>query len=169
MKVFHEISVTDLHDNVFTEIGERWMLISAEKDGVTNTMTASWGGFGILWNQPVAYIFVRPQRHTKVFLEAASHFSLTFFDETQRKQLSYLGTVSGKDTDKIKDVGYHVCHEEAAPYFEEAQRVLICQKLYHQDLSPDGFLDAECKKHYPQNDYHPLYVGKIVKVLEKDT
>ena len=46
MKVFHEISVTDLHDNVFTEIGERWMLISAEKDGVTNTMTAL-GSFGI--------------------------------------------------------------------------------------------------------------------------
>ena len=49
MKVFHEISVTDLHDNVFTEIGERWMLISAEKDGVTNTMTASLESAGCLY------------------------------------------------------------------------------------------------------------------------
>ena len=39
-------------------------LITAEADGKTNAMTISWGGFGQLWNELVAFTFVRPQRYT---------------------------------------------------------------------------------------------------------
>jgi len=77
-----------LHADCFTMIGKEWMLITAEKDGKVNTMTASWGGMGILWNKKVAFIFIRPQRYTKEFVDATSHLSLTFFDESYRKQLS---------------------------------------------------------------------------------
>ena len=60
-----EIDIKKLQDNPFEMIGDQWMLITAEKDGKVNTMTASWGGVGIMWGKPVAYVFIRPQRYTK--------------------------------------------------------------------------------------------------------
>ena len=47
------------------------MLITAGSKDSFNTMTASWGGFGWLWNGPVAFIFVRPERFTHDFLESS--------------------------------------------------------------------------------------------------
>ena len=54
-----------------------------------------------MFNKNVVYIVIRPQSYTKEFVDNSDTFSLTFFDETFRKKLSYLGTVSGKDEDKI--------------------------------------------------------------------
>ena len=92
-----EIQTSQLHSDAFTMIGKEWMLVSAERDGVVNTMTASWGGMGILWNKKVAFVFLRPQRYTKEFIDQKDCFTLSFYDEEYRKTLSYLGTVSGRD------------------------------------------------------------------------
>ena len=64
-----EIKHENFQENAFEMIGKDWLLITAEKDGKVNTMTASWGGVGVLWNKKVAYIFIRPQRYTKEFVE----------------------------------------------------------------------------------------------------
>ena len=58
--MFHEIAPKTLTENVFSLIGDRWMLITAGKPNGFNTMTASWGGLGVLWNANVSFIFVRP-------------------------------------------------------------------------------------------------------------
>ena len=44
-----KIDVKSLQDNVFSLIGDRWMLITAGTAERCNTMTASWGGLGVLW------------------------------------------------------------------------------------------------------------------------
>ena len=54
-----------------------------------------------------------------------------------------------------------------APYFEEADLVLVCKKAYWQDLDPSHFLDPEIEKHYPQKDYHRMYIGEIVEAYKK--
>ena len=43
-------------------IGKDWMLITAADPdtGAVNTMTASWGAMGELWNKDVCFIFIRP-------------------------------------------------------------------------------------------------------------
>lgn len=51
MNALQIIEPEKLHGDVFTMIGKEWMLVTAEKDGRVNTMTASWGGMGILWNK----------------------------------------------------------------------------------------------------------------------
>ena len=66
-------------------IRKEWMLVSAEGDGVVNTMTASWGGMGILWNKKVTFVFLRPQRYTKEFIDQKDCFTLSFYDEEYRK------------------------------------------------------------------------------------
>ena len=168
MRDFREISPLEMKENPFQLIGNEWMLVTAEKDGVANTMTASWGGMGFLWKKNVAFIFVRPQRHTYSFVEQADTFSLTFFEEKYRKELAYCGAVSGRDEDKIAHCGFHLLHEGETPYFQEARLVLVCRKLYSQMIEDECFLDQEAnEKNYPLKDYHRMYVAEVVKVLTK--
>ena len=80
-----EIKPEELTKNTFHMIEKEWMLVTAEKDGKVNTMTASWGGVGIMWGKPVAYVFIRPQRYTKEFIDGTDTFSLSILGEEHRK------------------------------------------------------------------------------------
>ncbi len=168
MSQFYEITPEQIEKNPFTMIGKEWMLIGAEKEGKVNAMTASWGGVGVLWNKNVSFCFIRPQRYTREFVDAADRFSLSFFSEEYRKTLTHFGRVSGRDEDKIKTCGLTVAHAEGAPYFEEGNLVLICKKLYAGKIEPDSILLPEIDETaYPEKDYHEVYIGEIVKVLMK--
>lgn len=168
MPEFKEIKPIEFNESPFKMIGKNAMLITAEKDGKINTMTASWGGVGVLWNMDVVFIFIRPQRYTKEFINANEYFSLSFLGENYKKQLSYLGTVSGRDEDKITNSGLTINKNENAPYFNESNKVMICKKLYEQDLKEESFLDKSIiVKAYPNKDFHTVYVGKIEKILIK--
>ena len=57
---------------------------------------------------------------------------------------------------------------EEAPYFNEANLVLICKKIYGDYIAPQKFFSEEIKEHYPKEDYHKFYIGEIIKVLKKD-
>lgn len=166
MNHFTEIRPADIQDNPFDLIGNQWMLISAGQPEAMNTMTASWGGVGILWNKPVATCYIRPTRHTYAFTEREDTFSLAFLDEAYRPALRLCGTMSGREGDKFAAAGLTPRTDEAAPYPDEARLVLICRKLYQQDMDPAGFADPSLEGHY-HNDYHRIYVGEIVKVLRR--
>ncbi len=162
-----EISVYSLNQNVFHAINKQWMLITAGSEKV-NTMTASWGGLGIMWNSEVATCYIRPQRYTFEFVENEEYFSLCFFGEEYRQALKLCGTVSGRDCDKIADAGLTVVSTDLAPYFEESETVLICRKIYRDRIKPECFLDSSIEKNYSGGDYHYIYMGEIVKCLKKD-
>jgi len=164
---FKETMPELLTDNPFKLIGKDWMLITAGTPGSFNTMTASWGGLGVLWERKVAFCFIRPTRYTYEFVERSDTFTLSFFAERHRKTLSFCGSHSGRDMDKIKKAGLTPIKEGGFVYFNEARLVLECRKLYFQDISPDRFLDQSINDMYPQKDYHRMYVGEIVKCLLK--
>lgn len=163
-----EILHENFNENSFNLIGNDWLLLTAKKEGKANTMTASWGGLGILWNKKVAYIFIRPQRYTKEFVDSADRLSISVLPNDYRKELGYLGRVSGRDEDKISKANLTVKEYEDVPYFEEARLTMICKKLYAQELKEECFIDKEIiDKCYPQKDYHTMYVVEIEKILEK--
>jgi len=164
--MFQKIESEDL-GNAFKLIGRDWMLITAKAGDKLNTMTASWGGMGHLWNRDVVYIFIRPQRHTLNFIEENDSFTLTFFPESYRNDLTYLGTVSGRDEDKIAETSLTPVVEGEFPYFEESDVVIKCKKIYKQRLDSDCFLDPTIEKNY-DNDYHFMYIGEVVEVLKKE-
>jgi len=166
---FAEIKPELLADNPFKLIGKDWMLITAGTPASFNTMTASWGGLGVLWEKKVAFCFIRPTRHTYGFLEKAGEFTLSFFEERHRKALTFCGSHSGRDTDKIKGAGLTPVKEGNAVYFDEARLVLVCRKLYFQDIGPERFLDPGISEMYPLKDYHRMYVGEIVRCLARET
>ena len=160
-----EIPSNLLTENAFKLIGKDWMLITAGIPGSFNTMTASWGGLGVLWEQPVAFCFVRPTRYTYEFMERSPKFTLSFFEERHRKALTFCGSHSGRDTDKIAGTGLTPLIDGGFIYFSESRLVLLCRKIYFQDISPDCFLDPKIHDLYPQKDYHRMYVGQIEKCL----
>ncbi|UZW15084.1 flavin reductase [Clostridium pasteurianum] len=169
MSKFVEIKPEELNKNTFQIIGKDWTLITAQKDTKVNTMTASWGGFGVMWGKNVAHIVLRPQRYTKEFVDNSSTFSLSFLDKSFKDKLTYLGTVSGRDEDKVAKSNLTVEHLDATPYFEEANLVVICKKLYAQEFKPEFFVETDLdEKWYPDKDYHTLYIAEIQKVLIKE-
>ena len=160
------IKPEELQKNVFSMIGKEWLLVTAEKDGKVNTMTASWGGLGVMWGKNVAFIVLRPQRYTKEFVDAGETFSLSVLDGEYRKTLNYLGTVSGRDENKVEKSGLTVEHEDGTLYFGEANTALVCRKLYAQPYDPSCFIDKACdERWYPEKDYHTMYIAEIEKVL----
>ena len=127
---FEKIDITKENINPFQRIGQDWMLISAEREGKVNTMTASWGMMGVFWGKNVVTVGIRPQRFTKEFVDAGEFFTLTFFDGERKEEMGYLGKVSGRDEDKISKVGFHVVKtDEEQPTFEEGKMVFVCKKL----------------------------------------
>lgn len=167
--MFVKIDPCEMDGNVFQRIGDQWMLITAGNQESCNTMTASWGGLGVLWSLPVATAYVRPQRYTKEFMDREKYFSLSFYGEEYRKALALCGTQSGRDIDKVKECDFTVEYGVGdTPYFAEAELVLICEKLYADELKPEQFIDnAVNEKCYPEKDWHTFYIGKIVEVLKK--
>lgn len=169
MSKFIELKPEEFEQSPFKLIGKDWMLITAENKQKANTMTASWGGFGVMWGKNVAFIVIRPQRYTKEFVDNADTFSLTFYDNSYKKQLSYLGSVSGRDEDKVTKSNLTVLHENDTPYFEEAKIAVFCKKLYAEEYKPECFIARELNEEwYPDVDHHTLYIAEVTKILIKE-
>lgn len=167
---FITIAPTALRDNPFQLIGRDWMLVTAGAADAFNTMTASWGGLGHLWNRDVSFCFVRPQRHTYGFMEAASYYTLSFYDKAHRAALEYCGNHSGREGDKAAAAGLTpITDETGAIYFAQARLVLVCRKLYGGDIIRSAFADpAVPAEVYPKGDFHRMYVGEIVRCLIRE-
>ncbi len=159
--VYKRIDLQDVA-SPFELIGKDWMLISAKKAGVVNTMTASWGGLGFLWNKNVATMYIRPQRYTKEFVDNNDYFTLTFF-KGHKKELGVLGKKSGRDGDKIAEVNFTVTEVDDQPTFEQGHLVLVCKKLYMDTIKPECFIvDGIDETYYPLKDHHTMYIGEVI-------
>ena len=156
------------NDSVFKAIGKDWMLITAGNIQHFNTMTASWGGFGILWNRPVATIYVRPTRFTDSFVRRYGGFTLSFFNEEHREALNVCGRLSGRDVDKVSVSGLTPTKlKDGQVAFTQARLVFNCKKLYADGIKAQNFLDKGIEKHYPNRDYHHVYIAEIIDIFEK--
>ncbi|MBR5553080.1 MAG: flavin reductase family protein [Clostridia bacterium] len=163
-------SPEELDFNAFNKIGKEWMLISAysenaHPDKKYNTMTASWGGVGVLWNKNVFFCFVRPQRFTKKFIDDSDTVTLSFFGEEYKPALTKCGRTSGKDTDKIAEAGLTAVIQDGSVFFEQAKLTVVGKKLFAQYMDENSFIDKSligtC---YPDKDYHMVYVCEIKEI-----
>lgn len=164
-----EITPAQFDYNVFNTIGKDWMLISATVDGKTNAMTASWGGMGVMWGKNVAYIVIRPQRYTKEFIDNSDNLTISVFGEEKRKAMTYMGTVSGRDEDKIAKAGFALCQADDHKFFADAKITMFCRKLYAQEMNAESFIDKSCdEKWYAEKDYHTMYIVEIENIIVND-
>lgn len=166
-----EIKLSDLSFNPFDMVGKDWMLINAKTDNEFNSMTASWGGFGHLWNKDVAFIFIRPQRYTKKLADDENvKLSLSFFNGQYKKELGYLGTISAyNDKDKIKKCGLNHIEVDGVDTYKEASLTFEIDKLYRQAIKEECFINKEVDaSQYPKHDYHDVYVCEVKRAFIED-
>ena len=169
-----EIDVSSFDFEPIHEISKNWMLLTAgnEERGY-NTMTCSWGHIGSIWGSgggwPTSICYVRPQRFTKAFVDREELYTLSFFPDGYKQKLAYLGSHSGRDEDKVARVELTPVFGENFTYFAEAKLVLVCRKVYQAPMEEEYFLDKSIvSQHYPQKDFHDLYIGQIVKVFVQE-
>ena len=164
----NKIDIKALQGNAVSMFDDKWCLITAGNKDSYNTMTASWGAMGELWNKDVCFIFIRPQRYTLEFTEREELFTLSFFGEKYKKALGFCGRNSGRDCDKAKETGLTPMEIDGSMSFEESETVIVCKKLFYQDIDPQGFIDKAidgvC---YPEKDYHRMYVGEVIGCYQK--
>lgn len=165
---FKQILPKKISDNPFM-INEKWMLVSAGADTLFNTMTASWGGFGTVWEKPVAFMFIRDTRYTFEFLQKDSVYSLSFFNEKYKDTMKMLGSKSGRNTEKIKESGLtYLKMPSGAPAFKEASMIIECKKLLSQPIDTAFISSPEVQKWYQDEPgTHHVFIGEIIGVWKK--
>ena len=168
MHTFQPYPIEMLELNPFTKLKNEWALVTAGSKQKANTMTVSWGGFGVLWGKNVAFIFVRDSRYTKEFIDNGNFFSVSFLGEEYKEALSYCGSHSGRDEDKIAKAGLNLGYKHGIPYIDEGNLLLLCQNMSAVKITEDSFLSPEIKeKWYADGDMHTMYVAEIVEVLAR--
>lgn len=160
--MFEKTDIKELPYNACTEIGQNWTLISAKNaEGQVNTMTASWGALGVMWGKDTVTVYIRQTRYTKEFVDGSDYFTLSLFDG-YKKELGVLGSKSGRDGDKIAEVDFHVVDLDGQPGFEEAKCVLVCKKMYQDDIRLEDMPADIVERWYGDGNYHTMYIAEIV-------
>ncbi len=169
MKNYRQITPGQFSENPFSLIGDEWMLVTVQKsDGSFNCMTASWGGFGVLWNKNVCFVFIRPSRYTYEFSEAAGCMTLSFFGEEYRSVLNFCGAKSGRDVDKVKECGLSAESDGKYVSFGEARMTVYVKKLYAAPFEEKYFTDKAVRVVAGEkSNLHTMYICEIEKI-EKD-
>lgn len=160
-----KIDFTELKQNPAELIGKQWMLITAGTPENFNTMTASWGGLGYLWNRPVAFVFVRPNRHTATFIDAQPSFTLSFMPEKYRNDLIFCGRNSGRDVDKMAATSLQpFTTPNGLVAMDDAELVIECRKMAVASMQEADFVDySEVSPQWydPTNPLHKVYICEI--------
>ena len=83
---FREVPIESIEFNPFAKIGKQWMLVTAGDQEKFNTMTASWGGAGVMWGKNAVTVYIRPQRYTKEFIDAKEDRKSTRLNSSHGEQ-----------------------------------------------------------------------------------
>ena len=166
---WQEIAPTEIETNAVKFIDKDWLVVSAGNEGDMNLMTISWGGLGELWGRPVFTVYVSPDRYTWQFMEKYGYFTVSHFPESKRNILSYLGSASGRDEDKVAKAGLTAGFTELGnPIFAEFDMAIECRKIYSKQFDPES-LPEYVREWYEKSGLgiHFMYIGEIVHVWKK--
>lgn len=157
-----------LNLDIFRAFHSDWALLTAGNPKEFNTMTISWGGLGTLWGKSVATVYVRPCRHTYGFMEKNDYFTVSFFTDVYKPDLTLLGTQSGRDGDKVSRTCLTAVPAGESTTFAQAKVTLLCKKLYGQDLDPAAIPADILEKQYGTETPHKMYIGEVIDILEQE-
>lgn len=163
-----EVNVWDYAGHIMENIG-KGILLTTAADGQVNTMTIGWGVLGVVWSRPVFQVLVRESRYTKQFLEKNGEFTINVpLEQVDKNILAVCGTKSGRDMDKIKQLGLDLEPGEtvSVPAIRQLPLTLECKVIYKQEQDPAA-IDPVCYERYyakgthNEGDHHTVYYGQI--------
>lgn len=169
-----KIELFDYANQILKEL-KKGVLITTKVDDEVNTMTISWGQIGIEWQRSIFTTFVRTGRHTHKMLEKGKAFTVNIpMEENANKILRFCGTKSGKDHNKIKELGLSLVegNEIDVPGIKELPLTLECKVIYSQLQDKNAMPSEFINQFYPQDipsdfhsankDFHTMFIGEIV-------
>lgn len=170
----HKIEVFDYAKEIVSAI-PKGVLLTTKSGETVNTMTIGWGTLGVEWGVPIFIAFVREGRYTRELLDTSGEFTVNVpYGAFDKKILGYCGTKSGRNANKISELGLTLAESEIvkAPGIKELPLTLECKVLYRQ-LQDRNAIPAEIRQSmYPEDadssspganrDYHVAYYGQIV-------
>lgn len=169
-----EIHVFDYAGDICKEL-QKGILLTTKSGDEVNTMTIGWGMLAVEWNKPIFVALVRESRYTKQMLEENGEFTVNIpVGDINKKILGYCGTMSGRDVDKIKEMGLTLVEPVniSVPGIKELPLTLECKVIYKQKQDLDAIPAPLRERFYPElekevapgemRDYHIAYFGEIV-------
>jgi flavin reductase (DIM6/NTAB) family NADH-FMN oxidoreductase RutF len=170
LDLFQPIAPTAMTDNVFKLVGQDFTVITAGTEINYNSMTASWGGWGVLFGKPTTWCILRANRYTLEFIRKRNLYTMCYFDEQYKDQVMLFGSASGRDSDKMKNHTLTpVETPEGSIAYKEARLIIECELTEITTVSPDDFYTADARSFITDayeevQDYHKLVFGKIANV-----
>jgi len=171
-QLFKQISPEEISDNIFTLIGKDFFAITAGKEDHYNSMIAG-GGLGILFRKPTTWCLIRSDRYTLELILKEQTYTLSYFPEEYKKQMLFLGSKSGRDSEKMKEVELsNVPTPSGDMTFKEARLIMECKLTQITTPHPDDFYSQEAKDFIKEayigpNDYRKYVFGEITHVWVK--
>ena len=158
------VDVWDYSEKIMKAV-KKGVLLTTKADGRVNTMTISWGMLGIEWSRPIFITVVRESRFTKGFLDSTGVFTVNIpLGETDKDIIAVCGSKSGRDTDKIKELGLTLSDgvKIDVPAIKELPLTLECKVVYKQQQDPSLLYEGGKETFYADDDLHTAYYGEIV-------
>ena len=162
--------MTDFQHNehkIFEAFNNDWALATAGDISHYNTCTISWGSMGTLWNRPVVTVYINPDRYTWEFMKESDTFTVSFYDESFKQALRYLGTKSGRDEDKVANVGFTPKQIGDGVTFVQAKLTYVCRKLYQGPIEREGLADVINNGVYANWQPHWIFIGEVIEAEDK--
>ncbi len=172
-QIFKEISVKEVSDNVFTLVGEDYFAVTAGKEDNYNSMIGSGGGLGMLFKKPTTWCVLKADRYTLKLIEQEKTYTLSYFPIDYKKQMLFLGSKSGRDSDKMHETKLsHIQTPSGNTSFEEAKLIIECRLTQITTPDPNDFISQEAKDYLNNaykdaSDYRKYVFGEITHVWIK--
>ena len=170
---YQKIEANALPDNVTDLIHKQWMLVTAGNKDSFNSMTASWGAMGCMWERPSLFMVIRNSRYTYRLLQQEESFTIGFLPEQYRPALRICGTKSGRDTDKVAETGLSPLTTPLGLIsFAEARMIMECKKMFVQELDYANLTEsykAEVmhESYEKETAKHQLFIAEILNIWIK--
>jgi flavin reductase (DIM6/NTAB) family NADH-FMN oxidoreductase RutF len=175
-QLFRQISPEEIVDiyNVFTLVGKDYYAITAGKEDHYNSMIGSGGGMGLLFKKPTTWCTFRADRYTLEMIQKEQTYTLSYFPEVYKERMLFLGSKSGRDGEKMKEVELTSVQTPSGDMsFKEARLIIECKLTQITTPDPNDFYAQEAKDYIHQaykteSDYRKYVFGEIACVWAKD-
>ena len=172
-QLFKQISPEEISDDVFTLTGKIFPVITAGKKELYNSMTASGGGMGLLFRKPTTWCLLRSDRYTLELMQKEQRYTMSYFPKKYMEQVIFLGSKSGRDSAKMKEVKLTSIQTPSGNLsYEEARLIIECKLTLITTPSPDDFCTQEARDYLKEvyksaSDYRKYVFGEITHVFVK--
>jgi len=172
-QLFQQISPEEICDDVFTLVGKDFPVITAGKEDHYNSMTGSGGGLGLLFKKPTTWCILRADRYTLELILKEQTYTMSYFPNEYKKQILFLGSKSGRDSEKMKEVELTSVQTPSGDIsFKEARLIIECKLTQITTPNPNDYYTQEAKDYineaYKQeSDFRKYVFGEITHVWIK--